>query len=507
MATATQTSSANPLANQKDILFLDTTGFFIGAEVTVSDDLHHETGYIYTITPNSKITLVSNLTYGYTNPTVTAREPAGEHWYRARYAGDATHMAFNAPTDNGVHLLHLIYYDTVPVSEMNSIDSVDSPTTLTLTTPIVNDYLTNERPYITEIDTIDTFLSPNDTTTRTVNNNIEFVVFWMRGCPPCYALKKQMMQLTAQFTNTTIKWVEIQDYAGDPVTNIVPARYDSAGNLLFAAHSAIDELGNLNIGMDEAARRYPMAYIHANQCGPLLPAAYHAIGTIMPAVLCVYRDGLFIKSWCGVHTTGIDPVSTDDILDTCGPGLSWRLGESSIGTREIIINKGDGTSYPVWTVTGPGKVPTVINVTTGEEFKVDHDLVAGEAVIIDAQQSAHTCASTRSASYTGSGYTKSDLCPTCAGKGVIPAACETCGGAQICPTCHGTGNVSVWVPASTGSTTDIGGMYNLRYAIDEHSRSFWGFKPGANVIKIEMGIAEYGKSIINMKLVQRYDGI
>ena len=41
----------------------------------------------------------------------------------------------------------------------------------------------------------------------------------------------------------------------------------------------------------------------------------------MPAVIAVYRDGLFIKAFCGVHTTGVDPVSSDVLEDACGPKM------------------------------------------------------------------------------------------------------------------------------------------------------------------------------------------
>jgi DnaJ-class molecular chaperone len=101
---------------------------------------------------------------------------------------------------------------------------------------------------------------------------------------------------------------------------------------------------------------------------------------------------------------------------------------------------------------------------------------------------------------------KSQKCPTCNGSGAIPA-CPTCGGSEVCPTCHGSGVISMWVPLSTGSTTDVGNMYNLRFQIDPGANTMWGLKPGANIIEVEMGVAEYKKSIINMKAVQPFEGI
>jgi RecJ-like exonuclease len=101
---------------------------------------------------------------------------------------------------------------------------------------------------------------------------------------------------------------------------------------------------------------------------------------------------------------------------------------------------------------------------------------------------------------------KTETCPTCHGTGVV-AACATCGGQEICPTCHGTGIISVWVASSTGSTNDVGSMYNLRFQMDPNGNTFWGFAPTATVIQVEMGLVQYGSSIINMQLVKRYAGI
>jgi hypothetical protein len=228
---------------------------------------------------------------------------------------------------------------------------------------------------------------------------------------------------------------------------------------------------------------------------------------MMPAVIAVYRGGLFITAYCGVHTSGVDPVSDDVILDACGPKMYWRIGNSSIGANAVVVNNGEVTTYPIWTVAGPGSTPTFTNITTGECFQLNHDLVEGEAVVIDTTDFAHTVSGTRQENYTGAGYMKTVTCPTCGGTGVIASSCTNCGGLEICPTCHGTGLISVWVPSSTGSTTDESGMANLRFEIDGDNDDFWGFAPNANVIKVELGATVYGASIVNMMIVQRYDGI
>jgi hypothetical protein len=510
-------------------------GFVVGGTVTISSsDPYSESNVIDAIDRDTKVITVHNaLAYNYTVAKASAMYydwierltgvtdsdgeysityddlGAGMHNFRTVFVADGTYLGSIAPSPDGELLYHAVKTVVTQVLEDNIIDSVDSPTLLTLKTPLVNDYLVKYEAYLTEVDHVDKFLTSAE---KTLNQDCELVIFWMRQCPPCYAAKAQLAALKAywntKFLNIDITYVETQDNEADPTTRIVADRYEPiTGKLLFAAHSAYDELGNLNIGMDTAALRYPDAYAFAQACGPPLPTGYHAIGNMMPAVIALYRDDLYIKAWCGVHTTGQDPVSTEIIEETCGPKLTWRFGESSLAKRVAITNASDNVAYPVWTLMGPARTPTLTNVTTGDIFQLNHDLAEGEMVVIDATETEHTCAGTAVAGFAGGGYVRADKCPTCKGTGIIPAACEGCGGTQICPTCHGSGVVSTWVDASAATTTNVGGLFNLRYLIDTDNRFFWGLEPGTNIVKIEMGAAKYGKSMANMKLVQRYEGI
>ena len=414
----------------------------------------------------------------------------GQHQLRVKFAeqtiSGTTYMQMIVPTPDGISVFKeiLIYYEAV--QETNQIKTVVNGTILELVNPTVNNYLAANECYVAEYDLEDSFLTPDEGTPRTLNDNCNIVIFWMRGCPPCYTAKEQLKELQATYNNIALTFVEIQD-AGPS-----------------------DEGDEHSIGMTAAKMLYPEAYAFHCACGPPVPPPYGAIDALkggMPATIAIYRDGLYVQAFCGVHTTGVDPVSSDVLADTCGPKLYWRVSASSIGLQEVIVNNGEITTYPIWTIAGPGTTPTITNVTTGECFELDHELIEGEAVVIDSTDFAHTVAGTKQENYTGAGYMKSTICPTCQGKGVIAASCVNCGGLQVCPTCHGSGVISVWVPASTGTTLDPSGMYNLRFEIDEDNDDFWGFAPNANVIQVELGNTKYGASVVNMQTIQRYDGI
>ena len=461
---------------------------------------------------------------------------SGVHQYRATFNEDGSYTDYltaYAPSQDGMAVTHTILTETQLVKETNRIKSVDSPTVITLYNATQNEYLISNGAYATEIDDIDAFLNPADVTTpRTVNDHCTLIQFWLPGCPPCMSAMAQLNALVENYPNVTythVNVVEPNPYGstnlfegyntpGDIGMTAATAQYpeavqfsqpkkmvtcsvcDGTGTIVDPTHNDEKETcpicngaGTINIG---------------GQCGPSIPSwgPMNIIDDIMPTVICLYRGGLFVAGWCGVHTTGVDPVSTETILEACGPRTTWKLGKSSIGSRVVVINNGDATAYPVWTITGPGKTPSFTNVTTGETFILNHELVDGEAVMIDATDYEHTVGSTASSAYLGEGYTKAETCPTCHGTGSIPT-CATCGGAAVCPTCHGSGTISVWVPSAAGSTTDISGMYNLRFAIDQENNNFWGFQPGANVIEVELGTVEYGKSIINLSIAQRYEGV
>lgn len=49
-----------------------------------------------------------------------------------------------------------------------------------------------------------------------------------------------------------------------------------------------------------------------------------------------------------------------------------------------VTNQGDSPAYPVFTITGPVNFPTVVNVTTGQQFQVNAAIAAGSTVVIDA---------------------------------------------------------------------------------------------------------------------------
>ena len=369
---------------------------------------------------------------------------------------------------------------------IDSVDIIHTPQTITLKGELVHSCLVADRAYVQVIDNTEIFVTV-DSETRVLNDGCEYVIFWMRGCPPCYTALDQLATMQVNNPNIKVTKVEIQDR-------------DASSD---------------GIGMDAAWNLYNEAYVFATNCGPSPAAAYEIIhtqfiggvetevGSIMPAVIALYREGMFIQAWCGVHTTGVDPIATNELEDACGPRINWRVGKKYLGNNIVINNTGDATAFPVWTINGPGSSVHLTNITTGDDFLLNHTLIAGEVVIIDSRETSHTCMSTSQANYQGTGYWAYQTCPTCKGAGVVPASC--CGGYVVCPTCHGTGTIQVWIASASGST-DAAGMYNIRPQIDVNSRVFWGFAPGPNVIRIEVPGADLTNTSVNFNLVRRYEG-
>lgn len=366
------------------------------------------------------------------------------------------------------------------IREEHTVDEVTSGTVLTLDTPLADSYLLANKAFIV----VDR---------RVVNDDCNLIIYWLTGCPPCYRALAQLQALEDVYTDLTITYVEI-------------TRANSSSNC--------PSTGLNCIGMTQATTGastvYPEGYAFAQACGPPLPAFYGAIGTVMPAVITLYRNGRFITGWCGVHTTNVQAVSDDTILDACGSRMSWRLTQGWIGYKVPVNNVGEAIAYPRWTIYGPGRRPRLKNITTGFELELAHDLLEGEVVVIDSRDTvdtAHTCASSRDIAEFVAGYNQSETCPTCHGTGVIPSECEGCGGTEVCPSCHGTGKLTVWVPDTFGDTTLIGGMYNLREELVDTSQSFWGFEPNVNVVQIDMSLTDTTHSKVELQLLPRYEGI
>ena len=358
------------------------------------------------------------------------------------------------------------------------IDSVNpTANTITLKGYLRHNFLVADGAYVQVMDNTEIFVS-TDSEERVLNGGCNYVIFWMRGCPPCITALNQLADMQKANQTITVTKVEIQDA----------------------------EATEQGIGMTAAKILYPEAYEFAMNCGPPPAAGYQVIDDIMPAVIALYREGVFVQAWCGVHTTQVDPISTNELEDACGPRVSWRIGKKYLGDNIIVENKGDAIAYPVWIISGPGSNLHLANVTTGDEFLLNHDIIAGETVVVDSRESAHTCGSTNQADFQGTGYWATETCPTCKGTGVV-LGCATCGVYEVCPTCHGTKTIQIWVPSSSGDVSDAAGMYNLRPQIDVTKRVFWGLAPGPNVVKVELTNADLTNTSVRFTMVQRYEGM
>jgi hypothetical protein len=76
-----------------------------------------------------------------------------------------------------------------------------------------------------------------------------------------------------------------------------------------------------------------------------------------------------------------------------GMTAGWRietLGLMDAGESVTLYNPGDVDAYPVWTVTGPGGGLQLRNLTTGDSFRLNYTLDAGEVVTIDTNRGSRT---------------------------------------------------------------------------------------------------------------------
>jgi thiol-disulfide isomerase/thioredoxin len=485
------------LINDDHLHVYSTAGFATDQTVEIVGGAQYVTGLINTATNPSTLTIKTLSSAGgswATGQHVTVGKMSGNQFDAiiSAYSSSSLTMGLSDvqyTPPGGLDLDDYFAADT-PVMVTRGgfddtcvVDSVDAVNhIITLKGYMRHEFISSAGAYVKVLDVTELFLTTENPEDRTLNAGCNYVVFWMRDCPPCYALLDQLEAMRQENPIITVTKVEIQDNHAD------------------------DPTGAYGIGMDIAATLYPEAYAFACTCGPPLPAKYHALANIMPAVVTLYRGGIYMGGWCGVHTTQADPVSSDVLKDACGPRTKWRLSKNHLGDEIVINNTGDGVAYPVWTITGPGSNLHLENVTTGEDFLLVHDIKLGETVVVDSREDAHTCGSTNQADFAGIGYWANLECPTCNGAGVIPAECVNCGGWQACPTCHGTKTVRTWIASASGSTTQ-GALFNLRQKIAAGKRMFWGFDPGPNVIKVELNGADLDTTSVQFSLVRRYEGI
>jgi hypothetical protein len=74
------------------------------------------------------------------------------------------------------------------------------------------------------------------------------------------------------------------------------------------------------------------------------------------------------------------------------PFFPLTLGASEVSTEATVNNDGHVTTWPVWTITGPGSV-TATNTTTGETWDLDYTLDDGEVVTVDTRPGVKTVVS------------------------------------------------------------------------------------------------------------------
>lgn len=72
------------------------------------------------------------------------------------------------------------------------------------------------------------------------------------------------------------------------------------------------------------------------------------------------------------------------------PFFPLVLTQGTIINTGTIVNDGDFTAWPIWTITGPGTTLTLRNLTTGLALQANLNLAAGETVHIDTRPGVKT---------------------------------------------------------------------------------------------------------------------
>lgn len=82
------------------------------------------------------------------------------------------------------------------------------------------------------------------------------------------------------------------------------------------------------------------------------------------------------------------PLSVYRQFDAGGDFLSPfpNVSSSQVLGSTTIVNPGDVSAWPVWTITGPCGTVTAVNNTTGQTFTVTYTLLAGEQLTITTLQ-------------------------------------------------------------------------------------------------------------------------
>lgn len=122
-------------------------------------------------------------------------------------------------------------------------------------------------------------------------------------------------------------------------------------------------------------------------------------------LVCSYVDGFnFEEEWPSPASTPTLLFEADDPYwyDAAPTQITWtvgtpatffplfpiRLSSSEVFADATIDNNGSVSTWPVWTVTGPGSGLVLRNVTTGKSLSVVRTLGAGESISVDTRRGA-----------------------------------------------------------------------------------------------------------------------
>lgn len=111
--------------------------------------------------------------------------------------------------------------------------------------------------------------------------------------------------------------------------------------------------------------------------------AFQKVGAVIRCLDPWWSTGPVTQEWRLV-------TATKQFLPSADQFFPVQLGSGQVAGHAVVVNEGDTTAEPIWSVTGPGSNLVVTNDTTGESWSLSGSLSGGQTVVVDTRRSQQT---------------------------------------------------------------------------------------------------------------------